>query len=439
VPPVLLRRPAAVLALTLACSAPLLATPASAATPHSDRARPVAASGASALSSRVTAALRPLRRAAVSGYAVVEGVGVVVDRGGTRTQAPASTQKLFTAGTALLTLGPAYRFLTAVRRTGAEAPEPQADPAAPAPLADAGGVLHGDLVLAAAGDPTLTRADLAGLAASVAAAGVRDVTGALWLDDTLFDRQRGATGWKPGWVGTEAGPLSALMVDHNLWQRGAAFRADPSPGNLGLFRSQLAAAGVSVQGPSRVGRPADPVSGQVAVSRSAPLDSIVRAMDKASDNTYAEMLLKAVGAAAGGSGTTAAGAQVVRATAAGLGIGLGSIADGSGLSRLDRVDAATQVAWLRALAATPAGPPLRASLPVSCADGTLHARLCGAWASGRVQAKTGTLDRTTALAGYTTTRSGQSVAFSFLVAGADVTAARRAIDAAVTALAASTP
>ena len=122
---------------------------------------------------------------------------------------PGSTTKLLTEGTALKLLGPDYRFHTPIYRTGE---------------LDRDGVVHGDLVLVAKGDPnlsnrrqpdgTLAFADedhtyggpearlipgdplvvLRSLAKQVAAAGVRRVTGRVLVDVTLFpegDREMG--------------------------------------------------------------------------------------------------------------------------------------------------------------------------------------------------------------------------------------------------------
>lgn len=414
------------------------------------------------LDATVNRAFRRLGSSSVSGYAVVDGVGVVVDRGGGTGQPPASTEKIFTGGTALLALGPQARLATVVRRTGGDegsgnssasgdpgGPPPcgpsvppnqpcsEGPPAPPeTPAADGSGTLHGDLVLVGGGDPTLSSADLDALARDVRRAGVRTVTGDLWLDDTAFDRQRGARGWKAGYVGSEAAPLSALMLDGNRASRSRAYLADPGPTALLRWRAALLAAGVAARGAAMVGVPPRATTAEVARHSSAPLASVVRDMNKRSDNTYAEVLLKALGASVG-SGTSAAGANLVRATATTLGVSLGRVVDGSGLSTLDRSDAASEVAWLQALDASPAGPALRASLPRSCTDGTLRARLCGSWARGRVQAKTGTLDYTAALAGYTTTRTGKRVWFSFLVDHTRVGSAKAAIDTVVTALAAS--
>lgn len=66
---------------------------------------------------------------------------VVYARNGQKLFTPASTTKLLTEGSALELLGSDYRFHTRIYRTG--------------PI-DAGGTLHGDLVLVASGDPNLS-------------------------------------------------------------------------------------------------------------------------------------------------------------------------------------------------------------------------------------------------------------------------------------------
>jgi PBP4 family serine-type D-alanyl-D-alanine carboxypeptidase len=115
--------------------------------------------------------------------------------------APASTTKLVTVGSALLVLGSDYRFHTRVYRTGEVGPD---------------GVLAGDLVLVAAGDPNLSGrvrpdgtlafengdhsyggVDVRGvpgdpllvireLARQVAARGIRRIAGRVIVDATLF-------------------------------------------------------------------------------------------------------------------------------------------------------------------------------------------------------------------------------------------------------------
>ena len=79
-------------------------------------------------------------------------------------------------------------------------------------------------------------------------------------------------------------------------------------------------------------------------------------MNHASDNFYAEMLLKQLAAADGRVGSSAAGGRIVIATLKESGIPVTGvrIVDGSGLSSLDRITAAALVGVLREGATDPA-------------------------------------------------------------------------------------
>ena len=126
-------------------------------------------------------------------------------------------------------------------------------------------------------------------------------------------------------------------------------------------------------------------------------------MGRDSDNFLAEMLLKQLGEALGTAGTTGAGARVVVRTLRGAGVSLSGvrIADGSGLSRLDRQTATALVSILLAGAADPViRDAFLGSLAVAGVDGTLEHRLESRPARSRVIAKTGTTNRASALAGF---------------------------------------
>ncbi|MEU6547466.1 D-alanyl-D-alanine carboxypeptidase/D-alanyl-D-alanine-endopeptidase [Streptomyces sp. NPDC046859] len=92
---------------------------------------------------------------------------------------PASNTKLATSAAAMDVLGPGHRFGTDVLTTGRRH----------------GRVLDGDLYLRGTGDPALLAEDLDGLAARLAASGVRRVEGRLVADDTRFDDRRLGRSW----------------------------------------------------------------------------------------------------------------------------------------------------------------------------------------------------------------------------------------------------
>lgn len=332
--------------------------------------------------------------------------------------APASTEKLVLTYGALAQLGPAFRIRTDLLGEGRRS----------------GPVWNGDLVLVGRGDPTLTRGSLRALAAQVRAAGIHRVTGGVAGDESYFDRVRTARGWKATYFLEESAPLGALAVDGGAY-RGRVTRA-PALVAAAVLEQELHAVGVRVaRGPTV--RPARLAAQLVASVRSAPLARIVRRMDLESDNFTAELLLKQLGAMELGTGTTAAGASVLRAVLARAGVPLAGVrlVDGSGLSQLDRLTPQALVAVLRLVWED---PELRTAvfraLPVAGRSGTLEHRMRGPPARDNVVAKTGTTRAASALAGYVSGR----VAFAVLQNGRPVptAAARRAQDRFASVLAA---
>ena len=78
--------------------------------------------------------------------------------------------------------------------------------------------------------------------------------------------------------------------------------------------------------------------------------------------------------------------------------------------------------------------PLLDSMPVGGVSGTLTGRYGDSGGAGWVRAKTGTLDGTSALAGYTVTEGGDVLTFVMLSNEASLLPARAAADAAAAKL-----
>jgi D-alanyl-D-alanine carboxypeptidase/D-alanyl-D-alanine-endopeptidase (penicillin-binding protein 4) len=392
---------AAILLLTLA-------TPAQAADP--------------ALSLRLERALKvphvdPSRTAAL---AVDLRTGAVVyARNEALALVPASNQKLPVTYAALSLLGPGFRFHTEVTGTGTLI----------------GDVWHGDLWLRGFGDPTLEPEDLAALATEVASWGIRRIDGAVVADESWFDSRRVGPGWRPSFLIGESPPLSALVVDRGRY-RGRTSH-NPALAAASLFRQALEAGGVRVA--RRTGRGVLTTAGMpLARDVSEPLAEIVRFMGRESDNFTAELLVKQLGALYAGAGTTAAGVRVIRRALAEAEVPLEGVrlADGSGLSRLDRLTATSVVALLEAgLAARDLRDAFLQSLAVAGVDGTLEDRMEKRPARGRVIAKTGTTSMASALSGFVRDR----YVFAVLQNGRPISAywARLAQDRFATALAAA--
>src|SRR6266545_1722315 len=150
--------------------------------------------------------------------------------------APASNEKLPLTYAALATLGATYRIETDVLGEGEQA----------------GTTFDGTLVLKGSGDPTLSTAGLRSLAAQVRAYGIRRVTDGIVGDETWFDARRTVTGWKPRFFIEESPPLSALIVDRA--RVGRYVTRAPALAAAATFRDALRAAGVAVEGTTRLGR-----------------------------------------------------------------------------------------------------------------------------------------------------------------------------------------
>jgi serine-type D-Ala-D-Ala carboxypeptidase/endopeptidase (penicillin-binding protein 4) len=375
-----------------------------------------------ALAAKLARALRAPGVTRASAIAVELNSGkVVYARNPSLPLIPASNEKLAVTYAALVSLGPGYRIETQVLGVGEQ---------------DAA-EWHGDLVLKGFGDPTLSSLGIRRLASEVRGAGIRLVTGRIVGDESYFDTFRIGPGWKPQFFINESPPLSALTVDRGRYL-GRTSRAPAHAAAL-LFRKALVQAGVRVVGPAVAGAaPADAEAYPIASLLSPPLASILRFMDYESDNFTAEILLKQLGTLESGRGTTAAGALAVREILGDYGVPLGGvrIADGSGLSRLNRLTASTVVHMLRSAWTSPdVRDSFFTSLPVAARSGTLERRMIRTAAAGRVRAKTGTTRESSALSGIVTGR----YAFSILQNGSPVAhwSARRSQDRFAAILAAN--
>jgi serine-type D-Ala-D-Ala carboxypeptidase/endopeptidase (penicillin-binding protein 4) len=345
----------------------------------------------STLQDRLAKALRAPHVSGASSAAVAVDLQTgeqLFARNDTLPLAPASNEKLALTYSLLTSFSPTTRIATKVSGLGVRR----------------GTTLQGDLFLVGGGDPTLSSRDLARLARRVRAVGIRHVTGRVIGDESLFDSKRTCPGWKRSFYIFESPPLSALVVDRAWYRKYTARR--PARAAALLFREALRTAGVAVDGGVAV-LPTPLAAFPVAKTLSPPLRDIVRFMDLHSDNFTAEQLLKLLGAAAEGRGTSAAGARAVvdALRAGGISTAGIRIADGSGLSAYDRLTVGTLVGILQAAASeSTLEGELTHALPVSGVSGTLRDRLRTPNLLGKVVAKTGTTSIASSLAGYVNSR-----------------------------------
>lgn len=328
-------------------------------------------------------------------YAVAADGTVLVSEASDRAVHPASVTKIATTLAMLQRLGPDHRFATALLAGG--------------PLRD--GVVGGDLVVRASGDPFLVFEGAFVMLRRLHALGVRAVDGRVAVQGPLlFD-------WKPDPTG--AGLQHALA--------GATGAAAWTAGDPALT---LKAAALKFGGRRAADTGAEPTP--LLVYRSPPLIAVLKALNGYSNNVF-HFASAAIG-----------GPPAVEATArASVPPELRDeirIANAAGAGTENRMSPRAAVALLGALERQLAheGRALPDVLPVSGIDpGTLHERLLEAPARrGIVVGKTGTYGSqgASALAGVLRTKRWGTVTFAVLNHGVPVPEARRRQDAFVAAL-----
>jgi serine-type D-Ala-D-Ala carboxypeptidase/endopeptidase (penicillin-binding protein 4) len=321
---------------------------------------------------------------------------------------PASTIKIATSAAALSALGPDHRIPTTVVASE-DAKE---------------------LTLVGGGDATLDTAGLRTLADRTARAlrerGVRTVR--LTYDTSLYK----GPGQHPIGPNMNIAPVSALMVGEGRLgdtsqasgsggegPTGAAHRSgDPAGDAARAFGRLLAERGIDSSATPAPGRPAAGAK-PVAKVLSAPLSALVERTLTHSDNDIAEALARQTALATGEEASFAGAERAVTKQLTRLKLPLtgARFADGSGLSRQDKLSAGLLTALL-ARAADPAHPELRpvlTGLPVAGFSGTLQTRYNETSpGTGLVRAKTGTLTGVNTLAGTVVAPDGRLLAFAFL-------------------------
>lgn len=367
---------------------------------------------------------------------------------------PASVTKVMTALFALEKLGAGHRFATRVMYRGSFAQ----------------GRLEGDLILAGGGDPELDTDALAELVAALAAAGLREVTGQfLVYTGALPERERIASD-QPDYVGYNPS-VSGMMLNFNrvnfVWkQAGAgydmamtaegarvappvrmatmtlaerdlpvfAYKAAAAADHWSVARGALGKAGgrwLPVRHPGiyagevfawlaaaqgiALGQPQLrrdlPAGAVVLVQREgAPLPELLRRMLKFSTNLTAEAVGLAASAAAS---QEASGAAMTAWARARFGVS-GRFGDHSGLGPMTRLSAAEMVSVLIQARQDPTGVQLLGLLReagVPDATGKPQSK-----AALRVQAKSGTMNFVSNLAGYVTAANGKTLVFAIFAA-----------------------
>ena len=193
------------------------------------------------------------------------------------------------------------------------------------------------------------------------------------------------------------------------------------------LKSRLRAAGIELGG-GVVEKDVAPDNAWALVAKTeSDLMPTMSVSNKHSQSYYAEQIFKTLAYEKSGRGTweNALALEKQFLQAIGLDPARYDMHDGSGLSAFNRVAAADLVRFLRAMQAQPYGAAWRSTLAVSGdAEGSLRGRLLDSLTRGQVEAKTGTLNGVSTLAGYARAASGKTYAFAILLNGPGVTEGR---------------
>lgn len=389
---------------------------------------------------------------------------------------PASLMKLVTTYGALELLGPAYTW-----RTEALAETPP----------DNEGVLAGDLYLRGSGDPKLTYDRLWLLLRELRGRGLREIRGNLVLDRTAFapvEHDPSAFDGKPLRpynVGPDALLFNFATLHLTLVPESHAVRvlAEPLPAGFAVVNrlrlvegkpcngewrealtAQLAMGEVALSGayPRSCGEkrwhlaglanaallhgvftrlwrelggefaggvreaPTPPGAVALAASDSPPLGELVRDINKFSNNVMARQVFLKLGA-----GEAAAADGALRAWLAKNGLDFPELVldNGSGLSRRERIAAASLARLLASAWASPVMPELLSSLPIAAIDGTVKKKFNGNGFAGQAHLKTGSLEGVRGIAGYLLDRQGRRHIVVFMVNHPNAAQAQPAFDA----------
>lgn len=325
---------------------------------------------------------------------------------------PASTNKVFTAATALETLGGEHRFSTSC-------------------LLD-----KTTLYLHAGGDQMVARgrgnaSDIEGYAGlydlaqrcadKLRTQGIKQVS--IKLDDTIYGTTRVHPQWVSQSVQQWAAPISPLAVNVGYTNElRSAHVADPAIDAASSFVTHMKDLGIGVEGTlSREKTPAK--AKELAHVDSATVAEITDVMLTRSDNSLAEGLCWASAVHEGKDANFEQATQLVRSTVTKFGVKDGELTnlDCSGLSHDTKTNANALTAVLQAAASDkhPHLETLPSLMPISALTGTLANRYFSDGIAGKVRLKTGSLEGVSSIAGYVMTESGRTLTVVMLTYSAD--------------------
>lgn len=223
--------------------------------------------------------------------------------------------------------------------------------------------------------------------------------------------------------GSNAVRVSGTVPLRGVWWSTPIAIDDPVAFFAGALRNRLKAAGIELTG-KIIQKDVKPDNSWVLVTETeSGLLPTLAVINKRSQGFYAEQTFKTLAAEKAGKGTWANAVAIEKQFLAALGLDPTrfDLHDGSGLSPNNRVSAADLVKFLRAMNVHPNGAAWKATLATpGDPESTLRHRLRDPLLHDRIQAKTGSINGVSTLAGYATALSGKTYAFAILLNGRGV-------------------
>jgi D-alanyl-D-alanine carboxypeptidase/D-alanyl-D-alanine-endopeptidase (penicillin-binding protein 4) len=330
---------------------------------------------------------------------------------------PASNQKLLTSSVALHQLGPNYRFRTVIGKRGE--------------LKD--GVLNGDLIVVGNGDPTISdrmrgsaMKAMQAIADSIAARGVRQISGSIRPGGNAFPDGIYGYGWEIDDATSSATPIDELLFNEGQVRyirhtpRGDTIdyigTDNPTRAYLAALDTALRARGITSARVTDSIASLDQPLDTLYAFYSPPLREILPPFLKPSQNQIGEILLKTLARERTGVGIADSGVAVVTRQLREWGVDSTGVLiyDGSGMSRHDLVTPETILKILVAMQRDTAFQVFYDALPIAGVDGTIRTRMVNTPAANNMHAKTGSLEFVRSLSGYITDADNDRLIFAFL-------------------------
>lgn len=333
---------------------------------------------------------------------------------------PASNMKILTGTVGLALLGPDYRYSTRFAARGI--------------ISDS--VLNGDLVVIGRGDPSVSDSmqgdamkPLRAMADSLLTRGIRRISGNVLSGGNAFSDAIYGYGWEWDDFGNDySAPVDELFFNDGLDKVTKIVNSrdtvvdsatsEPIRSYLLFLGRALRERGITIGGTLGDSSNRADTSGLTPIFTywSPPLRSILRALEKPSQNQIAEIIFKTLALEQTGFGRADSARAVVTRQLLSWGAESDGfvVKDGSGLSRHNLVSPETIVRVFAAIQRDTAFHVFYDALSIAGVDGTLKSRMKGTPAQGNMHAKTGTIEFARNMSGYVKTAAGDDLIFSLL-------------------------